>query len=135
LPDPNVLTLPTRDRRPQLSLGERTILVVAPDTLVRLGVRDMLEDLGNTVFDAATPGEAYAQFVQYPDIDLILTEFDADGRALLARCRALRDVPAILATDKRSTRENWGDVIMRKPYSLEALGGALIAVARQDALR
>jgi CheY-like chemotaxis protein len=74
--------------------GSETILVVEDDALLRKLVRQILEDLGYTVFVAANGRVALREFQDNEEhIDLILTDVvmpELDGRELRDQLRAIR---------------------------------------------
>lgn len=108
-----------------------TVLVVSEDLLVRLGVRDMLEELGNTVYDAPDVTGALDLLAIRQDIDAMVLDIGGDGETL-ALHRTSRRQGIICTTDTRKMRVTWADVSMPKPFSLESLAFSLMQLGVAD---
>ena len=80
---------------------KRTVLVVDDEANMQTVMRMILEDAGHTVLTAGS-GEEALQYIQNPNLDVILSDMKMPGmggEALLTRCRADRpDVPVIVVT-------------------------------------
>ena len=80
---------------------KRTVLVVDDEANMQTVMRMILEDAGHTVLTAGS-GEEALQYIQNPNLDVILSDMKMPGMggdALLTRCRADRpDVPVIVVT-------------------------------------
>lgn len=80
---------------------KRTVLVVDDEANMQTVMRMILEDAGHTVLTAGS-GEEALQYIQNPNLDVILSDMKMPGMggdALLTRCRAERpDVPVIVVT-------------------------------------
>lgn len=55
------------------------VLVVEPDTVISLYVRQVLEDAGFRVFEAASANEAMAALAAVPEIAVVVTASDKGG--------------------------------------------------------
>lgn len=80
---------------------KRTVLVVDDEANMQTVMRMILEDAGHTVLTAGS-GEEALQYIQNPNLDVILSDMKMPGMGgdgLLTRCRADRpDVPVIVVT-------------------------------------
>lgn len=80
---------------------KRTVLVVDDEANMQTVMRMILEDAGHAVLTAGS-GEEALQYIQNPNLDVILSDMKMPGMggdALLTRCRAERpDVPVIVVT-------------------------------------
>lgn len=80
---------------------KRTVLVVDDEANMQTVMRMILEDAGHTVLTAGS-GEEALQYIQNPNLDVILSDMKMPGMGgdgLLTRCRVDRpDVPVIVVT-------------------------------------
>ena len=68
---------------------KRTVLVVDDEANMQTVMRMILEDAGHTVLTAGS-GEEALQYIQNPNLDVILSDMKMPGmggEALLTRCR------------------------------------------------
>src|SRR5437588_4262013 len=114
------------------------ILAVDDDALVLMNTIAMLEDLGHTVFEAASGEEALDVFRREKDIDVVITDQAMPvmtGTQLAEAIRAeRRDLPIILATGfAELPPEAGGDLFkLDKPVPQEALAQAIAAAMQKD---
>lgn len=80
----------------------KSIFIVEDDEVVRLLTCDVLEELGYTVYAAASPHEALDQLSQLEQIDLLLTDLNLPnmgGNELACAARKLHpNLPVLLAS-------------------------------------
>ena len=104
-----------------------TILVVEDDSIVRMLIVDVLEELEFNVIDADCAEEALIS-LENPDtrIDLLMTDFSLpgfNGQELAARARQLRqNLPVLVASGLAETLElSEGVHLIGKPFSIDQL--------------
>jgi CheY-like chemotaxis protein len=105
-----------------------TILVVEDEALIRLVAVQVLEEEGNTVYEAASVLEAVGLLASHPEIDVVFTDVNMPGLTGLDLARLVaRNYPrtGILVTSGRysiPTRElPVGARFLPKPYPIERL--------------
>jgi PAS domain S-box-containing protein len=114
------------------------ILAVDDDALVLMNTIAMLEDLGHTVFEAASGKEALDVFRREKDIDIVITDQAMPvmtGTQLADAIRAeRRDLPIILATGFAELPPDAGKGLLKldKPFRQEELAQALAAAMQKD---
>ncbi|MGU3496884.1 response regulator [Xanthobacteraceae bacterium A53D] len=134
-------TQPKREAPPAVETAparaaQRTVLLVEDDVLIRMNTEEMLRDAGFLVVEAATAEEAMAA-LQTMTIDVLVTDVNlpgASGPELAATARTLKpDMTIVFATgDPHSVRNDFGAVLLAKPYDATRLAQA-IASARSEA--
>lgn len=104
-----------------------TILVVEDDSIVRMLIVDVLEELEFNVIDADCAEEALIS-LENPDtrIDLLMTDFSLpgfNGQELAAKARQLRqNLPVLVASGLAETLElSEGVHLIGKPFSIDQL--------------
>jgi CheY-like chemotaxis protein len=106
------------------------ILAVDDDALILMSTVDMLEDLGHSVLYAHSGPKALELLKDYPDIDLLITDFAMPGMtgAQLARsARSLRpDLPVLLATGYAELPDASDFARLSKPYQQEQLAAKIV---------
>ena len=118
------------------SVPAHSILVVDDDALVRMGVVDMLEDLGHRVFEAGSGAEAMAILAKGDPIDLLITDHSMPGMTGMELARAVLharpELPILLATGYVDLPEE--DVLrlprLSKPYDQDQLSRKIAALVR-----
>jgi PAS domain S-box-containing protein len=114
------------------------ILAVDDDALVLMNTIAMLEDLGHTVFEAASGKEALDVFRREKDIDVVITDQAMPvmtGTQLADAIRAeRRDLPIILATGFAELPPDAGKGLLKldKPFRQEELAQAIAAAMQKD---
>ncbi|MBV8849849.1 MAG: PAS domain S-box protein [Methylobacteriaceae bacterium] len=114
------------------------ILAVDDDALVLMNTIAMLEDLGHTVFEAASGKEALDVFHREKAIDVVITDQAMPvmtGTQLADAIRAeRRDLPIILATGFAELPPDAGNDLFRldKPFRQEELAQALTAAVQKE---
>jgi PAS domain S-box-containing protein len=114
------------------------ILAVDDDALVLMNTIAMLEDLGHTVFEAASGKEALDVFRREKDIDVVITDQAMPlmtGTQLADAIRAeRRDLPIILATGfAELPPDSGGDLFkLDKPFRQEELAQAIAAALQKE---
>lgn len=100
---------------------------VHDDVLVRIGTTAMLEDLGHTVVEAGSGGEALTRLGENLEIDLVIT-----GQAMLQMngtqlaqevLKSNPDMPIIVATGYAEIKDEFGASLPRlsKPFTQDNL--------------
>ena len=93
-------------------------LVVEDEGLIRLMIRDVLEDLGLEVHEAADGEGGLAALLAYASIGLVITDIampGMDGLTMLARAREhRRDFIALTTSGHAEAPKD--EVFLRKPY-------------------
>ncbi|SDE40419.1 PAS domain-containing protein [Limimaricola pyoseonensis] len=128
-------TAPPRVERP-VAGGSETILLVEDDVAVRRTARDLLEDLGYGVIEAADADEGLAAIESGRDLDLLLTDVVMPGRLtsrqMAERAQALHPgLPVLFASGYsrdaivHDGRLDEGIQLLRKPYRREVLAQRL----------
>ena len=115
--------------------GTRTILLVEDDPRVREATATALAELGHVVHAFASGHEALIRIAGDPAIALLMTDIvmpEMTGVELVQAAKALRpDLPVIFVTGftgEASDPEKFRDgAVLRKPFTLRALGDALAA--------
>ncbi|WDG77982.1 response regulator [Pseudomonas chlororaphis] len=106
---------------------DSTILVVEDDTIVRMLIVDVLEELEFKVLEAAGSEEALTRLQDNAlRIDLMMTDVGLpgmDGKELAARARALRpQLPVLFASGYAENIEvAAGMAVIGKPFSIDQL--------------
>jgi PAS domain S-box-containing protein len=114
------------------------ILAVDDDALVLMNTIAMLEDLGHTVFEAASGKEALDVFRREKDIDVVITDQAMPvmtGTELADAIRAeRRDLPIILATGFAELPPDAGGDLFKldKPFRQEELAQAIAAALQKE---
>ncbi|OQP86928.1 hybrid sensor histidine kinase/response regulator [Rhizobium rhizosphaerae] len=115
-----------------------TVLVVEDDALIRANNREMIEDAGHHVIEAASAEEAQ-QTIETSDIDVLVTDLGlpgASGGTLAQFARQLRpSLGLVFATgnDRLPDGAEQGAVLLMKPYDGERLVCAILASLERDA--
>jgi PAS domain S-box-containing protein len=118
--------------------GSLVILAVDDDALVLMNTIAMLEDLGHTVFEAASGKEALDVFRREKDIDVVITDQAMPvmtGTQLADAIRAeRRDLPIILATGFAELPPNTGGDLFKldKPFRQEELAQAITTAVQKE---
>ena len=109
---------------------DQSVLVVDDDEAIRVLLRDILEERGCLVFEAANGKEALAQFGQVRIdlliIDLIMPEKEGietirEVRALQPDVKILAISGAVEASYLQTARLLGADQSLRKPFAAEAI--------------
>ncbi|MGN7743512.1 response regulator [Pseudomonas sp. 22526] len=106
---------------------DSTILVVEDDTIVRMLIVDVLEELEFKVLEAAGSEEALTRLQDSAlRIDLMMTDVGLpgmDGKELAARARTLRpELPVLFASGYAENIEvAAGMAVIGKPFSIDQL--------------
>jgi PAS domain S-box-containing protein len=114
------------------------ILAVDDDALVLMNTIAMLEDLGHTVFEAASGKEALDVLRREKDIDVVITDQampQMTGTQLADAIRAeRRDLPIILATGFAELPPDAGRHLLKldKPFRQEELAQAILTAMQRD---
>ena len=122
------LRLPLRPAPMQMVPGMVLLVEDSPD--LRVGIREMLRDMGHAVIEAASVDEALALLAQLPDITLILSDItlegDASGLDLLNRlppghppCRLMTSLPPDHPLHAAATARV---PVLMKPFTASGLG-------------
>ncbi len=124
-PDPAAAPAVPGERRPM------TLLLVDDEELVRSGTAEMLRDLGHTVFEAASGGEALIRLADGLPIDALVTDYKMPGMSgaeLAKRLRSLRpDTPVLLITGYTGSAVEAADLPrLDKPFRQIDLAMALM---------
>lgn len=117
----------TRERMPM------SILVVDDDGLVLANTRDMLDDLGHTVVEAASGNEALKFLSQDIKVDLLITDYAMPGMTGLQLAEAVQrlrpKLPIILSTGYAETPSGSLEVPrLSKPFCQQDLINAIDAL-------
>lgn len=109
--------------------GKR-ILVLEDEPLISFAIEDMLEELGCEVAGIAHRVEPALALVAERTLDAAVLDVNIDGELSyrVADALAERDVPYMFATGYGESRHPGAHVhapTLVKPYSIEALAGAL----------
>ncbi|MGC1332552.1 response regulator [Pseudomonas sp.] len=113
-----------------------TILVVEDDSIVRMLIVDVLEELEYTVLEAANSLEALAILESDAVIDLMMTDQglpDTPGTELAVKARKLRsDLRVLFASGYAENIQVAADMhIIGKPFSIDQLRDKVKAVLAQ----
>ncbi|MEM8696235.1 MAG: ATP-binding protein [Pseudomonadota bacterium] len=111
----------------------RTVLVVEDDQRVRRSTTAGLEELGHIVVACANGPTALEVLAERPDVDLVLTDVvmpDMTGPELAARIADNHpELPIIFVTgyarESFDSEQLPGHAILRKPFTIAALGQAI----------
>ena len=111
--------------------GQRTVLLVEDDEVIRATTAELLQGSGYVVVDAASAEDAMTALQTVP-IDVLVTDVNlpgASGPAFAAKARALRPgVGIVFATgDTAAVPSGTGAVLLAKPYGTDALQAAIAA--------
>ncbi|NJM28274.1 MAG: hybrid sensor histidine kinase/response regulator, partial [Pseudanabaena sp. RU_4_16] len=83
-------------------MGITRILIVEDESIIAMTLSHILEDLGYTVIDAVSSGEAAIQAVNQGGIDLVLMDInidgDIDGIETVIRIRQQHNIPIVYLT-------------------------------------
>jgi PAS domain S-box-containing protein len=130
--DAAVRKAPTRAAR------SARVLVVDDEDLVRMGTADMLVDLGYTVVEARSGGEALALLDgSGADIDLVVTDYlmpDMNGAQLAEQLRQQRpDLPLLLVTGYTNLADSVGADLPRlsKPFRQDDLAAQVAELLKR----
>ena len=112
-----------------------TVLLVE-DARVRGCLREVLNELGGCVSDAASAGEALARFAAGGIPDMLVTDLQPgpgpNGLALIAAARlcwsGVRAVPSS-GTDMQEPVLHPGDRFLRKPFDVDTLARVVLELA------
>lgn len=116
------------DARP--AVGERTILLVEDDDIVRMLTLEVLMELEYRVLEAEDAPQALAILQSEQALDLLMTDIGLpgmNGRELMLKARALRpQLPVLFASgyDEGTTTtcaDGPATATITKPYSLDLL--------------
>jgi DNA-binding NtrC family response regulator len=115
-------------REPRLEEGQRTVLVVEDEILIRLMIADALRAQGITVIEASNADEALRVLQSPLPIQLLLTDIHLpsalDGLALAHAARAARPgLKLIVASSEPAGNELTGlaDAFFAKPFVLTTM--------------
>jgi PAS domain S-box-containing protein len=118
--------------------GQRChVLVVDDDPLVSLGTVAMLEDLGHSVVEVSSGGQALKALEAEENIDVVITDQAMPGMTGTELVRKIREsrpeMPIILATGWAELPDNTVPEFLRlsKPYRQEDLAVALSKVLKK----
>ncbi|WP_246705283.1 PAS domain-containing protein [Rhizobium sp. RM] len=111
------------------SVGQKTVLLVEDDGLIRMTTAEILQDAGFVVVEAACAEEALTA-LQSMHVDVLVTDLNlpgASGRDLAARARTLRpSALVVFATgDPTSVKSEKDAIILSKPYDADDLQSAI----------
>ncbi|MGD9973258.1 MAG: transporter substrate-binding domain-containing protein, partial [Desulfatirhabdiaceae bacterium] len=141
-----VLPLSDISGNPDPVVGDKTILVVEDEEMVRDMLAVMLSQMGLTVLHAGDGIEAVEIFRQHPDeIHCVLTDLTMPrmgGWEVISALREIRpDIPFILASGcdeaqvMAGEHPEWPQAFLKKPYRYddlrEAIGRVLAAACRE----
>lgn len=118
------------------SESKGVVLIVEDERLVRMVAADIVQDAGFETIEVADADSAIAILEARKDIRIVFTDVNMPGSMDgLKLARAIRDrwPPIELILTSGLTKIRWGDlpergVFLPKPYSLEALTGALARI-------
>ena len=102
-------------------------LVVDDEPLIRILLRDALEDLGLEVHEAADGKSGLATLLSDSSIGLVVTDIampDMDGLTMLAHARKYRRDFMALTTSGHAEAPS-GEAFLRKPYRIAELKAKL----------
>jgi CheY-like chemotaxis protein len=114
--------------------GERAILVVEDEVLIRILICDALRDAGARVVEAENADEALAYLAADPSLHLVFSDVrmpgSMDGLQLLSRIAAdFPHVKTVLTSGHLSPSEAPGDTLLiTKPYPCEKVASQLIGL-------
>jgi PAS domain S-box-containing protein len=139
-PQPETVLQPTEASRRASDEDTRSLVILAvdDDALVLMNTIAMLEDLGHTVFEAASGKEALDVFRREKEIDVVITDQAMPvmtGTQLAEAIRAeRRDLPIILATGFAELPPNTGGDLLKldKPFRQEELAKAIAAALQKE---
>jgi PAS domain S-box-containing protein len=139
-PQPETVLQPPQSSRFSADEDTRSLVILAvdDDALVLMNTIAMLEDLGHTVFEAASGKEALDVFRREKDIDVVITDQampQMTGTQLADAIRAeRRDLPIILATGFAELPPDAGKDLLKldKPFRQEELAQAIAAALQKD---
>jgi CheY-like chemotaxis protein len=131
----------------QADLAGITVLCVDDNPAILEGMLELMSSWQCEVYGAISVGQAKEIFVQQPDIDILLVDYqlcdELDGLALIAQLRQLQpDIPAILITATTEANiEHKAEVaqvgLLRKlvkPAALRAMMSAQLSETLQSQL-
>jgi PAS domain S-box-containing protein len=113
---------------PSTRAAGETILVVEDEVVVRALVREILEDQGYRVVEAAGGREAVAVVEEGRSVDLVLTDVvmpELGGIELAAEVGRLRPGVPVIAMSGSAGEEQGGVVFLQKPFTHETLTRAV----------
>lgn len=108
-------------------VGERNILLVEDEFLIRFLISESLRDEGYTVLEATDGEEGLAVLLSGQPVDLMITDVrmpgGIDGMELTRRSKALAPArPVIVCSGHLMSSEAApGDIFLAKPYLADAL--------------
>lgn len=112
-------------------LKGRRILIVEDEVLIGLMASEMLEDLGATVIGPALNVPDGIALAEQEQIDAALIDINLGGTRsdAVVDVLARRGIPVLYTTGySRSAASLDKSAVLEKPYSADALAGALVAV-------
>lgn len=113
-------------------MGERNILLVEDEVLIRFVLGDALRDAGYNVLEASNGDEGLAFLYSGHAVDLMITDVrmpgEIDGMELTRRSKSIApDRPVIVCSGHLLPSESEpADIFFPKPYSADALIEAII---------
>jgi len=118
------------DLQPLPALRPMALLLVDDEELVRSATAEMLRDLGHSVVEAASGGEALIRLADGLPIDALVTDYKMPGMSgaeLAKRMHELRpSVPVLLITGYTGSAEEAADLTrLDKPFRQADLASAL----------
>ena len=124
------VALPADDPAASATSRPLALLLVDDEELVRLGTAEMLRDLGHTVAEAASGGEALIRLADGLPIDVLVTDYKMPGMSgaeLAKRLGELRPgVPVLLITGYTGSAEEAADLPrLDKPFRQADIANAL----------
>ena len=116
----------TREARP--AAHTRRILFVEDDALIRENTRELLQELGHTVFVAGNAPDALATLGREP-IDVLITDLGLPGESGESLARAAKEASPglgiVFATGTEPDTLPAGFQVLRKPYDTVAIEAVL----------
>ncbi len=138
-----VLSTTGNDRATPPPAHPATILVVEDDRRVLAATVDALHELGHRPIACFGPDEAIAQLRRHHDVSLLLSDVLMPGQTgpeLAAELRTIRpDLKVVFVTgftgDIASADAFGSDIVLRKPFTIGALGCAIDATLGGNPIR
>jgi DNA-binding NtrC family response regulator len=120
--------------------GNRTILVVEDEILIRMSAVATLEDAGFLVLEAQNSAEALAILIQHPEVSIMLTDVRMpglmDGLALVARVNIDHPTIRSIVTSGHTSALQASDAgamsFLPKPYMAQTMVQAVHDTATRN---
>ena len=107
-----------------------SILIVEDDTMIRMMIVDMVEDLGYAVAAEASEIDEALRLLQTTAFDVAILDVNLNGKIVLPVAEALRarGLPFVFSTGygAEGVPEGFrGELILQKPFQMDALKKAI----------